>query len=72
MRLCVAILLLCAGLHGQAQQPPTFHVHGTIVDVTGAVIVGVTVVFEREHSTTTLSTSNFGVYDADLPSANTP
>jgi hypothetical protein len=64
----LAILLF---LIGQSASPPTqprvCHVRGTIADPLGGVIPGVKVTFQSEPLTTTVTTNNVGVYEADLP-----
>jgi hypothetical protein len=67
----LAVLLLCTALFGQsattAAQAQTFHVQGTITDPLEAVIPGVKVTFQNQQLTTTVTTNNVGVYEADLP-----
>src|ERR1700722_8795816 len=48
-------------------RPQTFHVCGTIKDPLAGVIPGVKVTFQSELLTTTATTNNVGVYEADLP-----
>jgi hypothetical protein len=48
-------------------RPQTFHVRGTIKDPLAGVIPGVKVTFQSELLTTTVTTNNVGVYEADLP-----
>jgi hypothetical protein len=67
----LAVLLLCGTLFGQSAGPPTqlhtFHVRGTIKDPLAGVIPGVKVTFQSELLTTSVTTNNVGVYEADLP-----
>jgi hypothetical protein len=66
----LAVLLFCGTLFGQSATPPrpqTFHVRGTIKDPLAGVIPGVKVTFQSELLTTTATTNNAGVYEADLP-----
>jgi hypothetical protein len=64
----LAILLF---LFGQSASPPTlpktFHVRGTITDPLAGAIPGVKVTFQGGPLTTTVTTNNVGVYEADLP-----
>jgi hypothetical protein len=67
----LAVLLFGGTLFGQSAssptRPQTFHVRGTIKDPLAAVIPGVKVTFRSELLTTTVTTNNEGVYEADLP-----
>jgi hypothetical protein len=67
----LAVLLFGTTLFGQSASPPTwpqtFHVRGTITDPIAAVIPGVKVTFQSVSLTTTVTTNNVGVYEADLP-----
>src|SRR5437016_3003584 len=64
-------LLLCTSLFGQsptpASQVQTFHVKGTLTDPLGAVIRGVKVTFQSEHTSKTVATNDVGRYEEDLP-----
>jgi Carboxypeptidase regulatory-like domain len=67
----LAVLLFGGTLFGQSASPPTrpqtFHVRGTIKDPLAGAIPGVKVTFQSELVTTTVTTNNVGVYEADLP-----
>ena len=67
----LAVLLFCGTLSGQSAnsptRPQTFHVRGTIKDPLAGVIPGVKVTFQSELLTTTATTNNVGVYEAELP-----
>jgi len=66
-----AVPLLCSFLAGQSSvvgnQPPTFHVQGTIKDPTGAVIPEAEVTFHAGQVITNIASDRSGHYEADLP-----
>lgn len=67
----LVVLFLCSTLFGQAArtttQPQTVRVRGAIKDPLEAVIPGIKVTFQNRQLTTTVTTNNVGVYEANLP-----
>ena len=62
-------LLLCASAFGQSATlaNQTFHVRGTIMDQSGAVIPKAKVAFQNTQFDKTVTTNERGVYEVDLP-----
>ncbi|MGB9072371.1 MAG: carboxypeptidase-like regulatory domain-containing protein [Terriglobales bacterium] len=68
----LAVVFLFGTAFGQAAVPAseTFHVRGTITDQSGAVIPRAKVAFQNKQFDKTVTTSERGVYETDLPFGN--
>ena len=71
-----ADLLFATALFGQATpsvlaSKETFHIHGTVADPDGGVMPEVRVKFASETAAKAVAANRSGVYETDLPWANT-